>query len=280
MVISTLAINLVESLPMMPLVSQVIKSFADSEEDFDLPAFVESIQYEPTVSAKLLGYANSAANRAGREVISVQDAVIRLGLVQTKSIVLALVVNSQFDTKRCPAFLPNVFWLNTMMKARFVRCILPFTPHYVRLEVGQVYSLSLIADLGLLLLVSQYPDELNNILNDDAEVSVSSRIRNLFAGHDHYYFSGLLLDHWGLPDSYVETITHLGDVAYNGPFLDQVSLLRMSHHMLKQADHNDIATNEMVAFGIALNQSKIDQIVDCVNRQKKFIQSMSDHMVS
>ncbi len=274
-----LTVNLTDSLPMMPIVPQIIKSFAESDEDFDLPGFVESIQHEPTVSAKLLGYANSAANRAGREVISVQDAIMRLGLVQTKSIVLALVVNSQFDTKQCAAYKPDAFWFSTMMRAGFARCILPFTPQSDCMMADQAYSLSLVSDLGLLLLVSQHPAELNELLKNDAETPVTPGLRKLFEEHDHHYFSGLLLEYWGLPESYIEAVGHIGDDAYRGQYQQQTSLLRMANHMFKQTNQDDEISDEKVeAFGITLTRSALDQIMICINAQKRFIQSMADHM--
>ncbi len=264
----------------MPLIPQIIRSFAKSDDQFDLVGFVDSIEKEPSVTARLIGYANSAFYRTGREVVSVKDAVIRLGLAQTKSVVLALLVSEQFDSTRCPAYQPGVFWFTLMMRAQYTKQLLKHSPGNGKLDEEHMYCLSLVSDLGLLLLVSQYPEELNTVLDADREpaVSISQGIRDLFDGHGIHFFTAQLSEFWGLPDSFVDTFNHVDDAQYGGQFIDQVSLLKISNYLQKQGEGAIEASADLVGYGFALSRTDLDDIQYHVDKQRRGIQSMSEYM--
>ncbi|NOX76935.1 MAG: HDOD domain-containing protein [Gammaproteobacteria bacterium] len=265
---------------MMPLIPQIIRSFAKSDDQFDLVGFVDSVNKEPSVVARLVGYANSAFNRGSREVVSVKDAVIRLGLAQTRGVVLALLVNEQFDSKQCPGYRPDIFWFTVMMRAQYTKQLLKYSPAKSKLDGEHMYCLSLVSDLGLLLLVSQYPKELSAVLDVDRDpaVSISQSIRELFDGHGIHFFTAQLSKFWGLPDSFVSTFSHIDDAKYGGQFVDQVSLLKISNYLQKQGEDAIEASADLVGYGFALSRTDLDNIQYHVNQQRRGIQSMSEYM--
>lgn len=278
--ISILSVKLVDALPQMPLIPQIIRSFAGSEDQFDLIGFVDAVEKEPSVTARLVGHANSAFYHTGREVRSVKEAAIRLGLVQTKRVVLTLLLAEQFDGRRCAPFCPAVFWMNTMLRAQFTKHLLDYSPARERLSEEYMYCLSLVSDLGLLLVVSQHPEQLAPAFDRDADGigSLNQGIRALFGGRGIHYFSAQLCEFWGLPDCYIDSYMGLEDEERSGYCADQVSLLKLADYMRKREPSGDDESTDIVGYGFALSKKDVEQVYRSVDKQRRMIKSLAEYM--
>ncbi|EGM78579.1 putative HD hydrolase with response regulator receiver domain protein [Rheinheimera sp. A13L] len=76
-------------LPVLPPLYQKIQSMLNTTE-FQLKDVAELISHDPVVSSRILQLANSAFLGFSRSTVSLTEAISRLGLDMTKSIVLAL----------------------------------------------------------------------------------------------------------------------------------------------------------------------------------------------
>ena len=78
----------VKQLPVLPLLLlELMESFSD--EDIRVEDLAKKIGMDQGISAKVIRMANSIAYRRGKEVESIEQAVIRLGINQVRSIVVA-----------------------------------------------------------------------------------------------------------------------------------------------------------------------------------------------
>ena len=276
---STRSLELVSSLPMMPLIPQVIKSMYRSNNEFDILKFADMVTKEPTLSAKLIGYANSPLYRSDRSIKTVRDAVVRIGVSQTKDAIFPLMIGSVIHTPDCPSFSLATFWYNFMMKGQFARCMLTRIPQRHAVNSDEIYCISLVSGLGLLLMVRQYPMEMSQIFREDSdETPITERIKKRFNGHGYHFFSGKLMEHWGLPASYVETLVHMDDEDYDGAYQNEIRILNFSRALFKAVDRNYNLPTEMSADGISLDEAQIQSITNCVFEEHTFIKGMADHM--
>lgn len=107
---------------------------------------------------------------------------------------------------KCHRFDHVRYWFDTIMVARMAPTIAK------RLETGSLhddgdflYTLGLLHSIGVLLLVNQFPDEMEKVL---INVHINDAVSETF-GMDCYEISSKLLDHWGVPQALTSPIFHL-----------------------------------------------------------------------
>ena len=85
----------VKQLPVLPdLLLELMESFSD--EDVRVEDIAKKIGMDQSIGAKVIRMANSSAYRRGKEVESIEQAVIRLGFNQVRSIVVAATLSNTF----------------------------------------------------------------------------------------------------------------------------------------------------------------------------------------
>jgi len=86
-------------LPTIPGISVKIRR-ALSKDDFSMAQIGQIIAADPVISAKLMRLANSALYLGADECVSVQGAVVRLGVSKVQNLVLALSTATLFETQQ------------------------------------------------------------------------------------------------------------------------------------------------------------------------------------
>lgn len=114
-------------------------------------------------------------------------------------------MKERFHSK-CHRFDHVRYWFDTMMVARLAPAIAKRTesvPHQD--DSDYLYTLGLLHSIGVLLLVNQFPDEMEKVLMN---VHINDAISEAF-GMDYYEISAKLLEHWGVPQALTTPIFHL-----------------------------------------------------------------------
>jgi HD-like signal output (HDOD) protein len=85
-------------LPSMPEVAVRVRMLAD-DPDSGINDIAKIIQTDPSLAARLIQAANSAAYRGSRPVDSIRDAVTRLGLKRSSSLAMSIALHGSFKTQ-------------------------------------------------------------------------------------------------------------------------------------------------------------------------------------
>jgi putative nucleotidyltransferase with HDIG domain len=190
------------SLPqtLIPLLESCRKPESDIRQLADLTA------RDIAVSAKVLRLANSAFIGARHPFDSIHQAVIYLGRDTLHNIVIAIAVQEVFaqppetkagsDTAR--------FWYHALLTALLAKdmaeqCGLP--------HPAACYLAGMLHDVGKILLATNFPG--NSVALEPLD-DETSRLQEEVAryGIDHAQAGGLLAEHWHLPESVGEAISH------------------------------------------------------------------------
>ncbi len=86
-------------------------------QDSESQEIAEVIMSDPALSGRLLKYANSAAVGVGRDVTSVRDAVLIMGLRAVKLTALGFALARPESKPNCPAFDFKRFWIESFLAA-------------------------------------------------------------------------------------------------------------------------------------------------------------------
>ncbi|WKE64941.1 HDOD domain-containing protein [Gallaecimonas kandeliae] len=139
-------------LPHIPeVVQDLIATF--EQPDPDLNRIVTDLEQDPVLSAKVLRLANSSRFGGVREISSVREAAIRLGLDRLRTLVIASGLT--FATKSVEGIDIQAFWKNSFMTAEVCR----FLAVAAGLPAEQHFTCGMLHDLGLLILVLTLPNK-------------------------------------------------------------------------------------------------------------------------
>src|SRR5262245_14680811 len=87
---------------------QVLK--LTQEQDVSLAQVADTLAADPALSVRLLKYANSALVGVSREVTTVREAVVLLGMRAVRMMALSFSLVSTDDRRSCPGFDYTRFW--------------------------------------------------------------------------------------------------------------------------------------------------------------------------
>lgn len=267
-------VRMIKSLPPFPLLGQILKSFSRAEYSADIRPLVTNIETEPSVAAKVLAVANSAYFHTKEPIVSVREAVSRLGMSQLKKIVFGLVASMPFKTKNCPAFVPAKFWYDAMLIAHCAS-FLADRVQVQTLKRDELYCIGLMRSIGLLALVHLLPTEMNSILGESTDETLVENEMSVFAGKGHIEFGAALLQHWGLPEEYVIAIANQANPQYRGNYWPIAITLNLAAQLSKS---DFAAYDESLVELLKMSAVDIKVVEEEYRSQIKWIASFAAHL--
>ncbi|KPJ92953.1 MAG: hypothetical protein AMJ53_08370 [Gammaproteobacteria bacterium SG8_11] len=264
----------IEALPPFPLLANIIKAFIAAENEGEIRPLIDNVETEPNIVAKIIGVANSAAFANQIPVRSIKDAIIKLGVIQLKSLVFGIIVGARFNGRKCPAFDTARFWQDSMFLAY---CCSLMTEHCENIHVNrnEVYSIALILRIGMLALVHIAPEEMHDLLASGDTDNLLAKERSRFHGIDHFDAGAILLKHWQLPEEYYLTVAYLNDTSYTGDNREIISLLRRAKELLRS---NFTASNSALDKVLGLPPNSIESLAESFENDKSWILSFAEHL--
>jgi putative nucleotidyltransferase with HDIG domain len=190
--------------PPFPSVAQRILALA-GRTDVSIDEVSALARMDPSFSAELLRFANSALFSVRREISSLSHAILLLGLDRVTSIATFVVMNRMVSTSLNIPALRKV-WIHSLVTA----IIAEEAAQVARVACDSAYTAGLLHNLGTLGLMSAYPAEYARMLqvSDDYGFDLLATERDLF-DIDHCAAGAFLAQEWDFPDELTAAIaTH------------------------------------------------------------------------
>ncbi|MCC6579084.1 MAG: diguanylate cyclase [Phycisphaeraceae bacterium] len=171
----------------------------------DVAKVTASIRHCPVLAARVLGIINSAAFGISRQITSIDRAVALLGPSRARAIALAYGLRLLTDRSGLPKREVDSLWANSIQKAvaakKFCEVVEPNL-------ADEAYSLGLIQDIGLPMLVAVDPEYYRNHITLLAhKVPWTQHERQRF-GFDHCGVGQGLLREWHASRTLQESVLH------------------------------------------------------------------------
>lgn len=182
-----------------------------SADDPDLGEIAKVIEFDATLTMKLLGVANSAVGGARHQVGTVREALLRLGAGTVAGFVIGTTVRSLVG-KRIPGYnLPESdFWTHSLAAAFAAESIQVRSSKWT----GRLaFTAALLHDIGKLVLGQFLNAELAGWLEQAVRDGRQSGFaaENEILSLNHADTGGIIAQHWGLPDCLVKGIVYHHD---------------------------------------------------------------------
>ena len=205
-------------LPPFPAIASRILAMA-SQEDVDIRELSSLVKMDPSFSAELLRFANSALFGLRREVTSLNSAIGMVGTDRVKTMATLVAVNRMVRVTARIGALRKV-WVHSLVTA----IIAEEAASAARMDRESAYTAGLLHNLGTLGLMSAYPEEYSRMLevSDDFGFDLLRTERDLFE-IDHCAAGAYLAQDWGFPDELAAVIaTHHDEPAPGECSLDNL----------------------------------------------------------
>lgn len=202
----------------LPTLSPDVQRILNACEDSEISQIVLAgvLGQSPTISARLLGLANSSFFGQQGQVHSLPRAISVLGMVTVKSVAVGLALSGVFQTGRCPRFDVERYWVSAVMTALMSSALNPHVLESLRPSGDSVYMTGLLHNIGLLALVYLYPEEMDQALAAYASAP-ERRLGEHIRDHleiDHYQAGLWLGSKWHLPEDILLVMKHHYDRDY------------------------------------------------------------------
>lgn len=191
------------ALPPLPVLAQEILMTV-IDDYADLATLTAKISREPSIAGRVVGIANSALFTGMRPVLSIEGAVVRLGLQRVRMLAMSALLAEQFDPRRCPPFKPARYWYHAISTANCASRLARFDPE---LDPDIAYLAGLLHNIGVLLLANVAPQPLAEALaeREKAPERPLAELLRERLNTDHREAGRQLLASWGLPDQIAAT---------------------------------------------------------------------------
>jgi HD-like signal output (HDOD) protein len=280
-----LEIQKIDYLPPMPSIAQEIL-IASNDDTSDMDDIASIIKKDPGLSAKIIGMANSAFFGFGRNVTSLEQAIINvLGLDLVKGFALSLAMSSVFDPEKCTNFDLKRYWSSAFVTAELAS---GFTNHIDSKQVldpNQLYLQGLLHNIGILVLANRFP----NIMSELFVTAKKDREKRLIEYEKetidfNHHEAGAWLGHkWKLPFEIIDILEHHHDLDYQGRNSNFVILIgycsRISRQWLLDTNYDPMEEIDVIEK-LNLNTDSLKSYLDKSYTKLDGIQNLVEEIAS
>ena len=275
-----LEIQKIDHLPSMPSVAQEIL-VASNDKHSDLDDIAKIIKKDAGLTAKIISMANSAFFGFGRNVNTLEQAIINvLGLDLVKGFALSLAMSSVFKPEKCVGFDLKKYWVSAFLTAELASNYARQISSKNMFDPNQLYLYGLLHNIGILVLVDRFPNIMSELFTF-AAVDQEKRLVEYeketidFNHHD----AGAWLGHkWKLPYEIIDVIEHHHNLQYQERNAEMVILTglcsRISRQWVLQTNYDPLQESDAIqALNISANELKdyLEKIHPKLNDINQFV---------
>ncbi len=198
----------VEDLPTLPSILTELERLLHSEST-GAAEIALVIEEDPGIAGGVLRVANSVMfySSMSGTIVSVRDAIVRLGLKEVGQLVSAAALIRTFKSMGSHLN-PRHFWRRSLCTAVAGRVIVRTATSIRTLAEEEAYMAGLLHDIGLLILDQYFPDDYEQLhAAFESKGANNADIERDILGIDHGEIGGFLLDQWNLPAPLVQAVT-------------------------------------------------------------------------
>lgn len=278
-----LEIQKIDYLPPMPSIAQEIL-MASNSDTTDMDDIAKIILKDPALTAKIIGLANSAFFGFGRNVLTLEQAIINvLGLDLVKGFALSLAMCGVFDPEKCANFDVKRYWCSAFLTAELATGFANHIDSKQALDTNQLYLYGLLHNIGILILADRFPNIMSELFltaQQDREKRLIEYEKDTidFNHHD----AGAWLGHkWKLPYEIIDIIEHHHDLGYKERNSNLVLLIglcsRISRQWLLQTNYDPMEEVELLS-SLNLKPDALASYLEKCHKKLADIQQLVDNI--
>jgi len=237
----------IENLPTLPLTAQKIMNL-NNDSSLSIEKLTNIVERDPAIAAKILSFANSAFFGFRYQTTDLDNAIMRIGFNNVKSIAVGISVLSFLDDSKKISDYTRLFnhSIAVSLAARFIS-------DHIKAGLEDILIEGLLHDLGYLILNRYFPDSYQNIRdsfnNGGSLLDAEQNILNSTHAEVGYW----LAIQWNLPESILNTILY-HHTPYLGKNAKQLALIHIADYVVAKNNYSPFEKDP----NYPLDQSSLD----------------------
>lgn len=256
------------NLPTMPVL--LIEAIQQIDNEQDLVALVDKMVQDPSIAIRILRIANSPFYGMFREIGSLREAIVLLGLNRIRDLLLSICFSNMLPTQH-KNFNYRQLWHHSMAVAECTRQLASYTGNSPEFA----FTAGLLHDIGRLVIFLLFPDEFSRITNEPDFPLIETEQRIL--GFDHGEIGGKAGQHWNLPVDIQEAIEQHETPPVPGSLKSLGLLVYTANiliHKTEQSDESALEKDKSIHSALDILNIPLDQAVFCTNSGQQFANQM------
>ncbi|MDZ4722873.1 MAG: HDOD domain-containing protein [candidate division Zixibacteria bacterium] len=262
----------IRNLPTPPIVFHQIQKVISSP-NASATQVASILAEDPAMSVKVLKLTNSAFYGLSREIDSVKQAVVIVGMEAIRNLVLSASVLEMFKGKNVDEEYQEKFWRHSLATAFCSRILARAIKTRGIVDPDAAFSSGLLHDIGKIVVCGFLPDAYLKFNEERMKdrVAPNYEIEERILGYNHCQIGTLLTSQWKLPAKLIEAITfhhhpQQSTAADSMPYLVNLanSIAKKTFYKDEDAflvgspdkavmEYLDISAHEMEAYGQMLH---------------------------
>jgi putative nucleotidyltransferase with HDIG domain len=199
----------IRNLPTPPIVFHQIQKVINDPK-VSAGQIAKILQEDPAMSVKVLKLTNSAFYGLQREIESVKQAVVIVGLEAIKNLVLSASVLDMFKGKDIDQEFQDKFWRHSLAVGFCARLLARMGKSRGMLDPDAAFSGGLLHDIGKVILCCFLPKEYARVKEERGSDRASDtyQIEERVLGYNHAQIGGILAEQWKLPKRLYEAVAY------------------------------------------------------------------------
>ncbi|HYE02130.1 MAG TPA: GGDEF domain-containing protein [Phycisphaerales bacterium] len=171
----------------------------------EVQEIADAIMCDPVLSARLLKFANSAATGHAREILSIRQAVMLLGLRSVKLAALGFSIAPPEPSGSCGGFDLSEFWAASCATAVVSRHL---AGERFGLDREEAFTAGLLSGIGRLAMARGVPDDYASVMAGNPVGTELVKAEREIIGIDHAELGSQILQDWQLPSVLVGAVAY------------------------------------------------------------------------
>ena len=251
-------------LPSLPaLLMEALQQLNDNQ---NVTTLADKIGQDPPLVARILRIANSPFYGMPREIGSLREAIVLLGINRVRDMLIGVCFSNMLPVRH-KDFDYTLFWHHSMAVADCTRQL----ANYTGISPEFAFTAGLLHDIGRLIIVVLFPDDFSRILNESNHHLAITERRIL--GFDHMEIGGKAAKYWNFPVAIQEAIELHETAPAHDSTKSLASLVYAANLRVaetKQPHESSSAEQEAICLALDNLDIPIDQAALFVNTARQF----------
>ena len=257
-------------LPLLPEIAQKVILMA-SNENINATQLSDIIHRDQALAGNILRITNSASYAGNVKIVSLQQAIARLGINLLREIALAASVQDSVFNVPGQEKIVQHLWQHSLATSAFAKEI----ARHRRRNVESAYLCGLLHNIGKPIALRTLQDTLKNSVEKLSFEEILEILK-----HTHRSIGLRMATEWDLPEQVAESIKYCEDFENCENFEDDVFTVALAHMcsdelLLPENITVEEICNHEVIDALNLYPEDIEEIIDKKEKVKELIQSMS-----
>jgi HD-like signal output (HDOD) protein len=177
-----------------------------NNHQLNVDSIADVLARDPGLTARIVSAANTAFFTGQREIRSIKEAVVRIGLSRVQVITTAILIGLRFRPENCPLFDIQKYWDSSIQLAMSASRLAGFA----RLDVpaDTTYLCGLLHDIGSLIVADLFPKEMTQayLLNQQEPEACFFGHQDQVLGFNAIHAGKEVATRWQLTSPVIEVI--------------------------------------------------------------------------